>query len=48
MTMVPNVTANMPWNILKDFEPVCQLVATPLLLVVRNDIGDALGPFINH
>jgi hypothetical protein len=27
MTMVPNVTANMPWNILKDFEPV-SLVAT--------------------
>ena len=27
MTMVPNVTANVPWNILKDFEPV-SLVAT--------------------
>jgi tripartite-type tricarboxylate transporter receptor subunit TctC len=27
MTMVPNVTANMPWNILKDFDPV-SLVAT--------------------
>jgi tripartite-type tricarboxylate transporter receptor subunit TctC len=27
MTMVPNVTANVPWNILKDFEPV-SLAAT--------------------
>ncbi len=27
MTMVPNVTPNMPWNILKDFDPV-SLVAT--------------------
>jgi tripartite-type tricarboxylate transporter receptor subunit TctC len=27
MTMVPNVTASMPWNILKDFDPV-SLVAT--------------------
>jgi tripartite-type tricarboxylate transporter receptor subunit TctC len=36
MTMLPNMQANLPWNILKDFEPVCLaatiewgLVATP-------------------
>ena len=38
ITLSPATQKNLPYDVLRDFEPVCQLVATPLLLVVRNDI----------
>lgn len=38
IALSPATQKNLPYDVLRDFEPVCQLVATPLLLVVRNDI----------
>lgn len=38
IALSPATQKDLPYDVLKDFEPVCQLVATPLLLVVRNDI----------
>jgi tripartite-type tricarboxylate transporter receptor subunit TctC len=38
IALSPATQKDLPYDVLRDFEPVCQLVATPLLLVVRNDI----------
>ena len=38
IALSPATQKNLPYDVLRDFDPVCQLVATPLLLVVRNDI----------
>ncbi|MCD6077605.1 MAG: Tripartite tricarboxylate transporter family receptor [Ramlibacter sp.] len=37
MTMVPNLTAKMPWDILKDFEPVSLVATVEWGLVVPTD-----------
>jgi tripartite-type tricarboxylate transporter receptor subunit TctC len=37
MTMVPNLTAKMPWDILKDFEPVSLVATVEWGLVVPGD-----------
>ena len=38
IALSPATQKDLPYDVLRDFDPVCQLVATPLLLVVRNDI----------
>jgi tripartite-type tricarboxylate transporter receptor subunit TctC len=37
MTMVPNLHATMPWDILKDFEPISLVATVEWGLVVNND-----------
>src|SRR4051812_11056722 len=37
MTMLPNLYPKMPWNILKDFEPVSLVATVEWGLVVNND-----------
>jgi tripartite-type tricarboxylate transporter receptor subunit TctC len=38
VALSPAVQKDLPYDSVRDFEPVGQVVATPLLLVVRNDI----------
>jgi tripartite-type tricarboxylate transporter receptor subunit TctC len=38
IALSPAVQKDLPYDSVRDFEPVGQVVATPLLLVVRNDI----------
>ena len=38
VALLPAARKDLPYQVTRDFEPVVQLVATPLLLVVRNDI----------
>jgi len=38
MTMLPNLHATMPWDILKDFEPVSLVATVEWGLVVNNDV----------
>lgn len=38
LALSPAVQKDLPYDPVRDFEPVGQVVATPLLLVVRNDI----------
>src|SRR5882757_10052573 len=37
MTMLPNLHASMPWDILKDFEPISLVATVEWGLVVNND-----------
>src|SRR3974390_2074257 len=39
MTMVPNLHSNMPWDILKDFEPVSLVATVEWGLVANNNSG---------
>jgi len=39
LALSPAVQKDLPYDPVRDFEPVGQVVATPLLLVVRNDIS---------
>src|SRR5580704_9432435 len=39
MTMVPNLHSKMPWDILKDFEPVSLVATVEWGLIAGNDTG---------
>ena len=49
MTMVPNMNAKMPWDILKDFEPVSLVATVEWGLVVPTDAPEkSAGDLIAH
>jgi tripartite-type tricarboxylate transporter receptor subunit TctC len=49
IALSPAQQKDLPYDVLKDFEPVTQLVATPLLLAVRNDIpAHSVKEFIDY